>query len=270
MRTALSADAGAGLDLVLPIAPGPSEACRHFSMAELDAATDGFSSQRVLGEGGFGKVRVWRCLVDCSFAPLIEGLLQARINTSVEHGSWLLIPCAFFRRLPPRKSSHLRSLPAFANSEASAPVPISQPGVRCTGRIDGSGELTMAWPVLQVYKGTLRDGRAVAVKRLDRSGLAGDRQFDVEVTTLNLMQHPNIVGLLGVCTEGDERMAVLELASQVSHTPAPEDLALEPQIPDPDFPEEIVECELPHTGRGILPLVVDKSTFDLPTCAELA
>lgn len=67
----------------------------------------------------------------------------------------------------------------------------------------------------QVYKGTLRDGRAVAVKKLDRSGLAGDKQFDIEVNLLNMMRHPNIVNLLGVCTEGTERMAVLEFASKV-------------------------------------------------------
>lgn len=61
----------------------------------------------------------------------------------------------------------------------------------------------------------MHDGRAVAIKRLDRSGLAGDKQFDIEVNTLNMLQHPNIVSLLGICAEGDERIAVLQLATKV-------------------------------------------------------
>ena len=45
--------------------------------------------------------------------------------------------------------------------------------------------------------------------------MAGDSQFELEINLLNMMQHPNIVSLLGVCTEGTERMAVLEFASKV-------------------------------------------------------
>lgn len=122
VRTALAADAGAGIEVVGVTSLQLSEGGRQFSVAELEHATQGFSSQLVLGEGGFGKV----------------------------------------------------------------------------------------------YKGTLCDGRAVAIKKLDRSGLAGDSQFELEINLLNMMQHPNIVSLLGVCTEGTERMAVLEFASKGS------------------------------------------------------
>lgn len=69
-----------------------------------------------------------------------------------------------------------------------------------------------------MYKGKLRDGQMVAVKKLDRGTSAGDKQFDIEVNLLNMMRHPNIVRLLGICTEGHERMAVLEFASKVRLT----------------------------------------------------
>ena len=78
----------------------------------------------------------------------------------------------------------------------------------------GVGQVSDERPLLQVYAGWL-DGQAVAIKKLDMGGLSGEKQFNVEVTLLNRLRHPNIVRLLGICTEMDERMAVLELATKV-------------------------------------------------------
>ena len=41
----------------------------------------------------------------------------------------------------------------------------------------------------------------------------GDREFSIEVNLLNALRHPNIVRLLGICTEEDHRLAVFELAT---------------------------------------------------------
>lgn len=38
----------------------------------------------------------------------------------------------------------------------------------------------------------------------------GDKEFNVEVAMLGRLQHPNIVRLLGACTEGPHRAAVFE------------------------------------------------------------
>jgi serine/threonine protein kinase len=67
----------------------------------------------------------------------------------------------------------------------------------------------------QVYRGILADGKSIAVKKLDRRGMQGDREFSIEVNLLNALRHPNIVRLLGICTEGDHRLAVFELATLV-------------------------------------------------------
>ncbi|KAK9823379.1 hypothetical protein WJX72_002370 [[Myrmecia] bisecta] len=68
----------------------------------------------------------------------------------------------------------------------------------------------------RVYKGVLRDGKSVAVKRLDRGGLQGDKEFNVEISTLAALRHANLVTLLGICTEGDHRLAAFEFAQHGS------------------------------------------------------
>lgn len=62
--------------------------------------------------------------------------------------------------------------------------------------------------------------QVVAIKRLDRNGLQGIREFVVEVLTLSLADHPNLVKLIGYCAEGDQRLLVYEympLGSLESH-----------------------------------------------------
>ena len=52
--------------------------------------------------------------------------------------------------------------------------------------------------------------QVVAIKRLDRNGTQGIREFVVEVMTLGLVDHPNLVKLIGFCAEGDQRLLVYE------------------------------------------------------------
>ncbi|KAI7982730.1 putative serine/threonine-protein kinase PBL5 [Camellia lanceoleosa] len=63
----------------------------------------------------------------------------------------------------------------------------------------------------KVYKGKLEDtDQIVAIKQLDRNGLQGIREFIVEVLTLGLANHPNLVKLIGYCAEGEQRLLVYE------------------------------------------------------------
>uniref|UniRef100_A0A0A9AEM1 non-specific serine/threonine protein kinase n=1 Tax=Arundo donax TaxID=35708 RepID=A0A0A9AEM1_ARUDO len=62
-----------------------------------------------------------------------------------------------------------------------------------------------------VYRGRLSSGGPeVAVKQLDRNGMQGTREFLVEALMLSLLKHPNLVTLLGFCTDADHRMLVYE------------------------------------------------------------
>nr|ACF85019.1 unknown [Zea mays] len=68
-----------------------------------------------------------------------------------------------------------------------------------------------------VYKGTILgrddDGSAVttiAVKRLLDGARQGEKQFRAEVSSIGLIQHINLVKLVGFCCESDKRLLVYE------------------------------------------------------------
>ncbi|KAH7651519.1 Non-specific serine/threonine protein kinase protein [Dioscorea alata] len=67
-----------------------------------------------------------------------------------------------------------------------------------------------------VYKGTLRDGTLIAVKKLERMLPQGEREFITEVTTIGSMHHMNLVSLRGFCSEGSHRLLVYEYMSNGS------------------------------------------------------
>ncbi|XP_050147520.1 probable LRR receptor-like serine/threonine-protein kinase At1g56140 [Malus sylvestris] len=61
-----------------------------------------------------------------------------------------------------------------------------------------------------VYKGTLSDGRVVAVKQLSVASHQGKSQFVSEIATIYAVQHQNLVKLYGCCIEGSHRILVYE------------------------------------------------------------
>ncbi|XP_020585025.1 receptor-like serine/threonine-protein kinase ALE2 isoform X2 [Phalaenopsis equestris] len=63
----------------------------------------------------------------------------------------------------------------------------------------------------RVYKGTLDDGRRVAVKVLKRDDQQGEREFLAEIEMLGRLHHRNLVKLIGICTEENTRCLVYEL-----------------------------------------------------------
>jgi Protein kinase domain/D-mannose binding lectin/PAN-like domain len=66
-----------------------------------------------------------------------------------------------------------------------------------------------------VFKGLLLDSTNVAVKKLKIAGQE-EKQFRTEVQTIGLIQHANILGLLGFCAEGTDRLLVYEYMSNGS------------------------------------------------------
>uniref|UniRef100_A0A1D1Z7C0 non-specific serine/threonine protein kinase n=1 Tax=Anthurium amnicola TaxID=1678845 RepID=A0A1D1Z7C0_9ARAE len=61
-----------------------------------------------------------------------------------------------------------------------------------------------------VYRGVLPDSSVVAVKNLlDNKGQA-EKEFKVEVEAIGKVRHKNLVGLIGYCAEGRQRMLVYE------------------------------------------------------------
>ncbi|XP_023757152.1 probable LRR receptor-like serine/threonine-protein kinase At1g56140 isoform X1 [Lactuca sativa] len=61
-----------------------------------------------------------------------------------------------------------------------------------------------------VYKGTLADGRVIAVKQLSIASHHGRSQFVAEIATISAVQHRNLVKLFGCCIDGAKRLLVYE------------------------------------------------------------
>ncbi|KAE8667692.1 Phytosulfokine receptor 1 [Hibiscus syriacus] len=59
-----------------------------------------------------------------------------------------------------------------------------------------------------VYRGTLLDGRKVAIKRLSDDCGQMDREFHAEVEALSRAQHPNLVHLQGYCMHKNDRLLI--------------------------------------------------------------
>ncbi|KAF7838503.1 putative LRR receptor-like serine/threonine-protein kinase [Senna tora] len=65
-----------------------------------------------------------------------------------------------------------------------------------------------------VYKGVFPDGREVAVKKLQREGIEGEKEFRAEMEVLSGSgfgwPHPNLVTLYGWCLDGSNKILIYE------------------------------------------------------------
>ncbi|KAI3753269.1 hypothetical protein L2E82_25317 [Cichorium intybus] len=61
-----------------------------------------------------------------------------------------------------------------------------------------------------VYRGVVRDGSVVAVKNLLNNKGQAEKEFKVEVEAIGKVRHKNLVGLIGFCADGAQRLLVYE------------------------------------------------------------
>lgn len=63
-----------------------------------------------------------------------------------------------------------------------------------------------------VYKGVLPDGQEIAVKRLCQSSRQGIGELKSELVLVAKLHHKNLVRLIGVCLQEQEKILVYEYA----------------------------------------------------------
>lgn len=64
-----------------------------------------------------------------------------------------------------------------------------------------------------VYRGSLADGRVVAVKQLRIGGGQGEREFRAEVEIISRIHHRHLVSLVGYCINENRRLLVYDYVS---------------------------------------------------------
>ena len=62
----------------------------------------------------------------------------------------------------------------------------------------------------KVFRGTLLDGTEIAVKALDPLSLQGDREYYAEIALLTKLRHPNLVCIMGMCSDEGQKLGVFE------------------------------------------------------------
>ncbi|TVU20748.1 hypothetical protein EJB05_30343, partial [Eragrostis curvula] len=128
-------------------------------------------------------------------AGLIVGIVLGSVAAlaALALAAWIILSRR--KRLAERAKQKGSSLHVYSHSDLRAATK------NFSERLGGGG-------FGSVYRGVV-NADEVAVKKLE--GLRqGDKQFRTEVNTLGLIQHVNLVRLLGFCSSGDEKMLVYE------------------------------------------------------------
>ncbi|KAL6529537.1 hypothetical protein OROGR_015160 [Orobanche gracilis] len=128
-------------------------------------------------------------------------------------GSFLLgLSLALFiwkRKLNAQKPSNKEGLEESKDKDLELPVYDLSTVTTATNSFSSSNKLGEGG-FGPVYKGTLEDGKEIAVKRLSETSLQGFDEFKNEVICIAKLQHRNLVKLLGCCIRGDEKMLIYE------------------------------------------------------------
>jgi len=136
-----------------------------------------------------------------NFAPALDSsaLFPARASLLEPHAQ----PAGQRQLLPPSRQS--------ASRQSQHPLLRTYQALAAATDNFSQGNLLGAGGFGAVYRGALPDGTEIAVKKLDTSGLQGEREFQREIKILGKYQSPHVVKLLGYALDEAAYCLVYEL-----------------------------------------------------------
>ncbi|KAG4213167.1 hypothetical protein ERO13_A01G038100v2 [Gossypium hirsutum] len=168
-----------------------------FKFEELATTTNNFHPEKKLGQGGFGPV--YKGTLDDGKEIAVKRLSKAsgqgrnKRHKQIKHKSYSENVGGSSIGVK------LKQLPLFNFEQLATATNNFHPAKKL-----GQGGFG------PVYKGTLDDGKEIAVKRLSKASGQGLEEFMNEVVVISKLQHRNLVRLFGCCVEAEEKMLVYE------------------------------------------------------------
>ncbi|XP_034690921.1 probable receptor-like protein kinase At5g24010 [Vitis riparia] len=149
------------------------------------------------------------CVVGVAFLLILLGvILKCRKANSVESGEWsmLLYGGRYFSWIT--GTGRAVETSSVSSLNLGLKIPFSEI-LHATHRFDKKSMIGKGG-FGKVYRGTLRDGKKVAVKRSQPGRGQGLYEFQTEIIVLNKIRHRHLVSLIGYCDEMHEMILVYE------------------------------------------------------------
>ncbi|PWA47878.1 concanavalin A-like lectin/glucanase domain, Rho-associated protein kinase 1/2 [Artemisia annua] len=193
--------------------------CRHFSLAEIQLATKNFDQEMIIGKGGFGKV--YKGFIDDGGTTVaIKRLDYVKDGSSLgkkkKQHRWFLSSKFSDKVIPSERGASFQEVEV----EDCGLKKFSLDRLKVVTRnfsddmVVGEGafgKVFIGWVEPETYvPSKVGSGIVIAIKKLNLNGYQGTEEWETEMKLLSRLSHPNLVKLLGYCSEDKDLLLIYE------------------------------------------------------------